>query len=113
MMQLLNVLIIAICSFYVLWVLYLAVMNLKRVKDAQGLPRIATVLGTPLLVVGYVLDATLNVTVMTVLMFELPRETTVSARLARHNRNSSGWRLAVVRWFEPLLDPFDPSGDHV
>jgi hypothetical protein len=33
--------------------------------------------------------------------------------MKRHNRSSTGWRLSVVRWFEPLLDPLDPSGDHI
>lgn len=104
---------VSLAAFYVLWVLYLAVMNLKRVKDAQGLHRNALVLGTPLLLVGYLLDTILNWTVMTIVLLELPRETTVSARLKRHNTDKGGWRLSVVRWFETILDPFDPSGDHV
>lgn len=67
----------------------------------------------PLLVIGLVLDLIVNVAVMTVILLELPQETTVTARLKRHNRESSGWRKAVAVWFEPLLDPFDPSGDHI
>jgi hypothetical protein len=46
-------------------------------------------------------------------LLELPKETTVTARLKRHHRESQGWRLAVVLFIEPILDPFDPSGDHV
>lgn len=103
----------AIGGFYLLWILYLAVMNLKRAKDAGLLSKTAIALGTPVLIVGYLLDFALNVFVMTLVMLELPRETTVSERLKRHNQTSTGWRLAVVRWFEPLLDPYDPSGDHV
>lgn len=74
---------------------------------------LALVFGMPLLVIGLVLDLIVNVAVMTVILLELPQETTVTARLKRHNRESSGWRKAVAVWFEPLLDPFDPSGDHI
>jgi hypothetical protein len=50
---------------------------------------------------------------MTVLFLEIPRETTVTARLKRHNRTGSGWRQRLAAWFEPLIDPYDPSGDHI
>lgn len=104
---------IALIAFYLMWVIYIACMNLKRVRNAGLLSPQARALGLPLLVVGYLLDFALNVGPMTLILVELPRETTVSERLARHNRESTGWRLAVVRWFEPVLDPFDPSGDHI
>jgi hypothetical protein len=100
-------------GMYILWIFYLAVMGLKRARDAGLLSKTAKVLGTPVLVVGYLLDFVLNVFVMTIILLELPEETTVSKRLKRHNNDQGGWRLAVVRWFEPLLDPYDPSGDHI
>lgn len=100
-------------GMYLLWVLFLAVMNLKRAKEANLLNKTAVVLGTPLLLVGYLVDFLMNVTVMTVVLLELPQETTVTARLKRHHKESTGWRLAMVLWFEPILDPYDPSGDHV
>lgn len=103
----------ALGGFYVLWLFYLAVMNLARAKRAGLLSKTASVLGLPILLIGYLLDLLLNVTVMTVVLIELPQETTVTARLKRHHLESTGWRLAVVLWFEPLLDPYDPSGDHV
>lgn len=88
-------------------------MNLKRVHDKQGLPKWVFILGLPMLKTGLVLDFLLNVFVMSVVLLELPREMTVSRRLKRHNR-AGGWRAKIVKKvFEPLLDPFDPSGDHV
>ena len=99
-------------GFYILWVFYLAVMNLKRVKDAGLLSKTAMALGYPVLIVGYLLDCFVNVVVMTLLLLELPRETTVTSRLKRHNKGT-GWRKAIAAWAEPLLDPYDPSGDHV
>lgn len=100
-------------GMYALWVFYLAVMNLARAKRNGLLNKTALVLGTPLLVVGYLVDFLMNVTVMTVVLLEWPQETTVTARLKRHNKESTGWRLAIVKWFEPILDPYDPSGDHI
>lgn len=98
---------------YATWVFYLAVMNLAKAKAAGLLSRTALVMGTPVLIVGYLLDLLLNVTVMSLVLLELPQETTVTARLKRHHAESDGWRLAVVLWFEPLLDPYDPDGDHI
>lgn len=102
-----------LAALYALWVVFLAVMNLKRAKESGKLSKTALVLGTPLLWLGYALDTFVNATLMTIIMLELPREFLVTDRLARHHRESQGWRLKVVLWFEPLLDPYDPSGDHV
>lgn len=98
---------------WALWVFYLAVMTLKRAKDADLLTPTAKAFGYPVLCVGLVLDFLANVLVLTVLLVELPREGTVTSRLKRHNSSSTGWRKAVAAWAEPLLDPFDPSGDHI
>lgn len=107
----------ALASFaaiYALWVFYLAVMNLKRVRDMGLLHKHAFALGYPVLIVGYLLDGLVNIFVMTALLLELPREFTVTSRLKRHNRGPDSWRKRlVVSFFEPLLDPFDPSGDHI
>lgn len=106
-------LLIGFASTYSLWIFYLAVMNLSRAKKANQLTKTALVLGYPVLIVGYLLDCFVNVFVMTPLLLELPRETTVTARLSRHNETSTGWRKAVALWAEPLLDPYDPSGNHI
>lgn len=98
---------------YALYVLYCAVMNIKRVQEAGKFTLVGKVLGIPTLVLGLVFDALCNITVMTVLLMELPREWLVTTRLKRHHATSTGWRLTVVKFFEPILDPLDPSGDHV
>jgi len=100
---------------WLLWIFYLAVMNLKRVRNAGKLGRVALVLGMPALLVGYVLDVLANVVVFTVLLLEPPRwgEWTVSARLERHHSGTS-WRARIAQWFETeLLGPYDPAGYHV
>ncbi|MBP8135494.1 MAG: hypothetical protein KAY10_04225 [Rhodoferax sp.] len=97
---------------YALYVFYSAVMNIKRVRDAGKLTTFGKVLGYPTLIIGLVLDLAVNVLVMSIVLLEIPREWTVTSRLKRHQA-STGWRLSVVKFFEPVLDPLDPSGDHI
>ena len=113
-MTALYLILIALGSTYALWIFYIAVMGLKRAKDAGLLSSTAKALGYPVLIVGWLLDAFVNVFVMTPLLLELPQELTVTARLKRHNACATGgWRKAVALWAEPLLDPYDPSGNHI
>lgn len=112
-MTLLYVLLSSIGASYALWILYLAVMSLKRAKDAGLLHKTARFFGTPVLFVGYFLDALVNIFLLTFILLEFPKELTVTERLKRHIKTSAGWRLSVARWFIPLLDPYDPSGHHI
>lgn len=98
---------------YALWIFFLAVMTLKRARDANTLSLTAKAFGYPVLFVGLILDFLANVLVLSPLLLEVPREGTASSRLKRHNRKSTGWRKSVAVWAEQLLDPFDPSGDHI
>lgn len=109
----LKYLALALGVTYALFVFYAGVMNIKRVRDAGKLTRLGYAFGYPTLLIGYTLDVICNWFVMTIVFAELPREATVTARFKRHNRESTGWRLSIVRFFEPLLDPLDPSGDHI
>jgi hypothetical protein len=92
---------------YALWLFFLAVMNLKQARDEGLLNKTALTLGYPILVIGYLLDALVNVSVMTLLFLEIPQELTVTSRLKRHINTGSGWRLNLASWFKPLLNPFD------
>lgn len=98
---------------WALWVVYLAVMSLKRGKDAGTLTFWCKVFGYPVLFFGLLLDLICNLLVLTVILGEVPRELTVTSRLKRHNRTSTGWRKAVAVWAEQLLNQFDPSGRHI
>ncbi len=111
-MQALQLIAAALGLIYLLWVFYIAVMNVKRVQAAGKLTPFARALALPVALVGIAIDITANWLVFTVVLLELPKETTVTARLKRHHRESQGWRLAVVLFIEPVLDPFDPTGDH-
>tara|TARA_R110000782_G_scaffold114830_1_gene204969 strand:- start:107 stop:457 length:351 start_codon:yes stop_codon:yes gene_type:complete len=109
---LIYLLINLICT-YVLWGFYLATMNIKRAKDNNLLTKRAKILALPILVIAYILDCLVNWFVMTIVLFELPKEILVTQRLKRHNNGSDSWRTSIAVWIEPLLDPFDPTGDHI
>ena len=104
---------ISLLITYGLYVFYAAVMNIKRVRDMGKLTTLGKVFGYPTLVIGLILDLLVNWFVMTIILLEVPRELTVTSRLKRHHKESTGYRLAVVKFFEPVLDPLDPSGDHI
>jgi len=105
--------ILSVVGVYLLWIFYLAVMNLKGARDAKTLGPIAYAMGVPTLVIGYILDFLINVIICTIAFRELPRETTVTARLKRH-KDDEGSRGELARWIAAhLLDPFDPDGRHV
>lgn len=110
---LLTAAVFVLVLFYVLWILYLAVMNLKRAQDSNSLSNTVLVIGLPILALGYLIDTILNLLVMSIILFEIPKELTISARLKRHNVTSSGYRKFIVKLFELFLDPFDPSGNHI
>jgi len=108
-----TLVVICLACVWALWVMYLAVMNLMRARDLGILPRPAFWLGQTVLWPGYLLDVLVNLAIMTVLLIEVPRELTVSSRVARHYKAGTGWRYQVCRWFRyNLLAPFDPSGKH-
>lgn len=102
-------------SLYALWILYLAVMCLKRAKDAGRLPREGRIFGAPLLIFGLLLNAFINATLLSIVFLELPKwregEWTFSERVGRHCKYSTGYRKRVgcylcKRW----LDPYEEGG---
>lgn len=100
-------------AFWCLWVLFLATMNLKQSQDAGELKGFALYAGYTVLLPGLLVDLLVQVGPATLLWLELPRELTVSERVARLCREGHGYRLALAMWFRrTLLAPFDRSGGH-
>lgn len=100
-------------SVYALWIFYIAVMHLKRCRDAGTLSRPALYLGYPVLLVGYLLDVFVQMVPATVLFLDLPREFTLTDRLRRYIAGPEGWRETVAVWMcSHLLNTFDPDGRH-
>jgi hypothetical protein len=103
----------SLLAFWVLWVLFLAVMNLGQAKAEGKLHGLALYAGYTVLAVGLLVDLVVQVLVATVMWLELPRELTVSERVARLCKHGSGWRQRLALWFRAeLLAPFDRSGGH-
>ncbi|MDR6768614.1 hypothetical protein J2W88_003918 [Acidovorax delafieldii] len=102
-----------ILSLWTLWVIFLAVMSLKRARDTVGLSFWCKFFGYPVVCVGLLIDFAANVFLLSLILLEAPKEGTVTARLKRHNQGPDGWRKSVAKWAEQLLDRFDPSGDHI
>jgi hypothetical protein len=88
-------------------------MNLKNARDKGKLSKVAYTFGMPFFIIGVVLDALINITLMTILFLELPKEILVTSRLKRHIYTSTGYREKIAVWFcSNLLNPFDPDGSH-
>ena len=103
----------ALLAFWLLWVLFLATMNLAQSKAEGKLKGFALWAGYTVLAVGLLVDLVVQITVATVLWLELPREWTVSGRVERLCREGHGYRLVLALWFRRvLLAPFDRSGGH-
>jgi hypothetical protein len=101
---------------YTLWIFYLAVMNLKRVKESKGLTKEAKFLGVPTLIVGLIIDNIANNTVFALLFLDATNDVKelVTGRLKRYVAGQEGWRKKQAQWWaRALLDDFDPSGRHV
>ena len=85
-------------------------------KKCNGaLPWQAKAMVHPTGVVFTIVELIANYLVCTLVFFDLPREHTVSDRLRRYKENPEkyGWRLLIVNFLKPMLDPFDPDGDHI
>lgn len=103
----------AFLGLWLLWVFYLAVMCLKRARDAGTLTKTAYALGQPVLIIGLLIDMLVNFTIVSIIFLEPPMEILVTSRLKRHIESDDGWRTTLARWFcATLLDSFDPSGSH-
>jgi hypothetical protein len=101
-----------ILSLYLLWVLFLAVMPLYRAYLDKALTPASKVLGYPLIIVMLTVDCLVNITIMTLVLLEFPREYLVTKRLTRLSTDG-GWRGKLARGVcKKLLDAFDPRGKH-
>ena len=100
---------------WALWVLYIAMMNIKRVEATQPMPIRVKMLVYPTMAVFEVVEVIANVIVCTLLFLDLPKEVRVSDRLRRYwtDPEKYGWRLHIVKFLKPMLDPFDPAGPHI
>jgi len=101
---------------YATWFAFLAVMALLSARNNGKLTKAATILAYPILIVGWLLDFSLNM-VSTIPFMDLPQEWLLTIRCDRYLSiaNPSGlnrYRQRVARALcQNLLDPFQ-SGAH-
>jgi len=105
----------AVVLTWLLWLFYLATMNLWAVELVGKQTRFATNCAKPIMWIGAVLGFLVNTFVMSVVLLEFPRETAVSPRLARHlHKAKPDYRTRFARWFaDNLLDAYDTRGVHI
>ena len=112
--------VLKIVGFYVVliyaaWLFFLAIMALKSARDNGKLTRASTILAYPLLIVGWLLDFSLNM-VSSLPFLDLPQEWLLTIRCDRYLSiaNPTGlnrYRQRLARWLcQNLLDPFQSGG---
>ncbi len=100
---------------YGTWFAFLAVMALLSARNNGKLTKTASILAIPILIVGWLLDFSLNM-VSTVPFLDLPQEWLLTIRCDRYLSiaNPSGlnrYRQRVARALcQNLLDPFQSGG---
>lgn len=104
---------------YLLWVLFLAVMPLysaylrSKVDPRVQIHPFTKVLGSPLVALMLFVDWFTNMTVMTVIMLELPQEKLVTQRLTRWSMDQDAYQGKIARFIcDTMLNLFDPRGIH-
>lgn len=104
---------IGLGAIYLLWVFFLAVMQIRDARDRGSLTPWGIRFGYMVLVPGYLLDFLVQVTIAIPLFWGLPRELTVSARVKRLVATGTGWPRRCAMWFRThMLKPFDRTGGH-
>lgn len=99
-------------DLYLFFILYVASMGMIRAHNEGKLNWFLWALCLPFVTVSVIVNIIHNVTIVSLLFWELPKEWTVSTRMKRHY-NSNDYRGKISRWLcATLLNPFDHTGDH-
>ena len=102
-----------LAALWAFWAVYVLVMGLYRAHLQGRLSWLVYIMGAPFLLLGLVVDVTMNATVAVVVFCDTPREWLVTTRLIRYVKSGHGWRFMIANWVcNNLLDVFDPSGNH-
>jgi hypothetical protein len=100
----------ALAFTLIVWVLYLAIMSLRLVRDQGRLPKAVEPYAKVIILAGLALDCIYNLTVGTIIFMDLPQELLLTDRLERYKYGSdkSNWRYAeACEWGDTFLDPYD------
>lgn len=100
-------------ALFLFWVLYLAAINVYAAWD--NLHWAVRLAGAPVVFGMLAVDALMNITLVALLLWDLPREWLVTSRLQRYRDLArKPDRLTAVADFvcEKALNPFDRTGRH-
>ncbi len=93
--------------------LYMASISMIDAYKAKKLNWLLLALSFPFVAVCWLIDVLHNVTLFSLIFWELPKELTLTDRLKRHIKQDTK-RGLFARWIAvTILDPFDASGSHV
>lgn len=99
-------------DLWLFFIMYVASMNMIRAYKEHKLNWLLWILCLPFVALSWVIDVIHNLTLFSVLFFELPRELTVTDRLKRHVKEQT-FRGKLARWLShTILDQFDHTGSH-
>lgn len=103
-----------IAYLYAFWLAYIVVMGAYRAHLAKRLSLIATILLSPVIAVGILMDVVANLTIACVIFMDGPEEWLVTTRLIRYKKQEQrDWRSEFAEGIcNNLLDVFDPAGVH-
>lgn len=100
---------------YATWLFFLAIMALKSARDNDKLTKASEILAIPMLIVGWLLDFSLNMAATPVFL-DFPQEWLLTIRCDRylHIVNPIGLNMYRQRFArllcQNLLDPFQSGG---
>lgn len=104
---------IILADLYLFFIMYVASMGMIRAHAEKKLNGVLWVLCLPFVAISIVLDFINNMTVFSLLYWEVPREWLVTDRLKRHAKEQT-FRGKLSRWIaETVLNPFDHTGNHI
>jgi len=100
-------------DLYVFFILYVASMAMIRAHAEEKLNGVLWVLCVPFVAFALAVDILHNLTLFSLIFWEVPKELTVTDRLKRHI-DEKYWRGGLARWMATtLLNSFDHTGNHV
>lgn len=109
-----------VVTFFSLWIGYVFVTNLDRVRAINGgkLPPFVWFLSAGAVMIAVSADIIFQIFYGTVIFLDIPRELTLSQRMSRYwneDPNDTNWRKLVVGWVkkQTLIDLFDRTGNHI
>ena len=97
---------------WLFFLLYIGAMGIMRAYHAKQLNVWLYVMCLPFLVIAYLYAVLSNLTIVSIIYVELPKQLTVTERLKKHI-DSQTWRGELSRFIcKKILSPFDHTGDH-